>query len=276
MARSIATIQAAIAADRATRPELAGLTSPSATAIYRLIEYLVAVSQWVQETLWDRFKADVDATIARAPAGTAAWYADQALLFQLNDPLVILPTGKPGYAAGTTGERVVTRATAKENGSTGRLFIKVAKAGPRPGTLAPLDQLTELVQLRGYFDRIKFAGTRLEVRSRQADRLRVAAKVYYDPLLPRATVQAAVVAAIENYLAKLEFDGLVYVAKLQDAIQAVPGVRDVQMLTVTAVTGASTAVPVVRVYETEAGYIVPDPTPGNTLADTLTFLPHGQ
>ena len=274
MARSIPTIQAEMAAARAARAELAGLSSPSATSIYRLFEFVVAGSIWAFEMILDRFRAEVATIISNAPAGTPMWYAARALEFQLDDELVILPSGKPGYGDGGTGARIVTRATAKE-ASTGKLFIKVAKDGPAPGTLAPLDELTELVQVRGYFDRLRFAGVRLEVRSREADRLRVTGTIYYDPLLPVAMMRANVISAITRYLGALEFDGLVYVTRLTDAIQAVAGVRDVAPLTVEArVGGFLKSIP--RAYETEAGYIVPEEMVNYTLLDTLTFAPDGQ
>lgn len=275
MARSISAIQAAIAADRATRPELAGLTSGSATAVYRLLEYVVAVAQWAHETLWDKFRAEVDATIARAPAGTAPWYADRALEFQLDDLLVVLPTtGKPGYAAGSTGAKIVTRASAIENPQTRELFLKVAKADGAGG-LAALDPATELVQVRGYFDRIRFVGTALRVVSRDADRLRIHASVYYDPLRNLAALKTAVATAVAAYLAALEFDGRVYVAKLEDALQAVTGVKDVQIASVL-VNASGTDTLVNRVYETAAGYVVLETAAGYTLADTLIFTPHVQ
>lgn len=273
MARSISDIQAAIAADRAARAELAGLTSPSATAIYRLIEYVVAVALWAHETLWDRHRADVDALIAAAPAGVPTWYAARALEFQLGDTLSILPSGRAGYAAGTTGAKIVIRATAKENDQTGKLFIKVAKAGATAGTLAALSD-PELVQVKGYFARLRFAGTRLEVVSRDADRLQLTGSIYYDPLLDVPTFKAAVVLAIQTYLANLAFDGQVYVARLEDAIQAVPGVQDVQLVTVAARVGMAAPVAFPRVYETAAGYIVTEETAGLTLLDTLTFVPN--
>jgi len=275
MARSIPQIQAEMATNRAAQAELAGLSSPSATAIYRLFEFVVAASIWAFEMILDRFREEVDDTIARAPAGTPAWYADRALEFQLDDTLVVLPSGKPGYAEGSTGAQIVTRATAKENDTTGRLFIKVAKDGATPGALAALSP-AELVKVRGYIDLLRFAGTRLEVVSREADQLQVSGSLYYDPLLPVATVQANAVAAVRGYLAALDFDGQVYVSQLTDALQAVPGVRDVLLVSVAARVGAAAPVAFARVYETAAGYIVPEESTGLTLLDTLTFLPNGQ
>ena len=275
MARTIAQIQAAIAADRQARQELVGLTSPSATAIYKLIEYVAATAFWVHETLWDRFRAATEALIAAAPVANLPWYAARALEFQLGDQLIVLPTGRPGYAAGTTGAKIVTRATAKENDTNGivKVFLKVAKDGASAGTLAALNN-AELVQVQGYFSRIRPAGIRLEVVSREADRLQLTGAIYYDPLLDVPTFKAAVLAAVQRYLANLEFDGQVYVARLEDAIQAVPGVQDVQLTRVAARTGLAAPTEFARVYETAAGYIVPEETPGLTLTDTLTFVPN--
>lgn len=271
MARSIADIQAAIAADRAARPELAPLTSPSATAIYRLIEYVVAVASWVLETLFDRFRADVDTVVARAPAGTPEWYADKMLLFQEGDTLAVVDNVL-GYPAGAVGARVITRAAAKENKQTGKLLIKVAADGAAAGTLAPLTA-PQLTQARGYVDRFQFAGTKLEIVSREADRLQLTGQVYYDPLLNVPALQLAVRAAVRAYLANLDFAGEVYMSKLVDAIQAVAGVRDVLLSTAAARVGLAAPAPFTRTYETAAGYIVEEDTAGLTFLDTLQFVP---
>ena len=271
MARTIPEIQAAIAAARAVRPELAELTSPSATATYRLLEYVVAVAQWALETLWDRFQADVNDLVAKAPVGTPAWYADRARHFQQNDTLAVMDN-VIGYPAGSTGALVIARAAAKENKQSGKLLIKVAANGPTAGTLAALDAST-LTQVRGYFDRIQFAGTKIEVVSREADRLQLTGQVYYDPLLNVPSLQAAVRLALASYLAQLDFAGQVYVAKLEDAVQAVPGVRDVLLSQVAARVGQAAPTVFARLYETAAGYIVEEDLPSLTFLDTLQFVP---
>ncbi|AHJ98920.1 baseplate J/gp47 family protein [Hymenobacter swuensis] len=271
MARTIEEIFQAIQADAATRAELAGLSN-SSTGLSRLWAYVAATAGWTLETFWDRFRLDVDTLVARAPVGTPNWYADKALLWQAGDTLQVIDN-VVSYPATATGAKLVTRATAKENAQTGRLFIKVAKDGATAGTLAALSN-AELVQLRGYFDRIRFAGTRLEVVSREADRLQLMGEVYYDALLDVASVQTAVRTALLGYLGQLEFDGQVFVAKLQDAIQAVPGVRDVLLSRVAARVGQVAPVVFARVYETAAGYIVEEDLPGQSFTDTLTFLPY--
>jgi hypothetical protein len=274
MARTITEIFDSIQAARAAEPTLADLNSTSATAVHRLWAYLTATVHYVLETIFDRHRADVEAALARAKPGTAAWYAEQALGFQAGDTLVADDAGIH-YPAGSTGPRLITRAAAIENELTGKLFIKVAKDGPTAGTLASLSG-PELVQVRAYFDRKGFAGVRKEIVSREADRLKVVANVYYDALLEVPALTAAVQAAVQAYLGSFtaaNFNGLVYLAKLEDAIQAVPGVKDVQLVQVSARAGAAAPTLITRAYETQAGYIVTDELPGSTLADTLTFLP---
>jgi hypothetical protein len=268
MARTITQIQAAIAAKRATSPELVALNSPSSVAIFRLLEYVMAVAIWTLETLFDRFRKEVDDVIASAPGGTAEWYADKALLFQEGDTLAVV-NNVVAYPAGTTGAKVVTRASAKDN-KRGKLLIKVAKDGPTSGTLAALSS-AQLTQVRGYFDRIGYAGTQLEIVSRESDFLQLTGTVYYDPLLNVPDVQAAVRTAIRAYLANLDFAGQVVVSKLVDAIQGVVGVEDVELTTCAARVGAALPAVFTRIYETAAGYIVEETTAGLTFTDTLTF-----
>ncbi len=271
MARPLQEITAELDTTKASYPVLAGLSSPSATSIWGLLRFVVATCTQTMETLWDRFRADVDGVVARAPAGTPDWYAARALLFQQGDTLTIVDN-VIGYAAGNAGAKVIARAAAKENKQTGKLLIKVAAAGPTPGTLAALDSPT-LTQVKGYFDRLQFAGTKLEIVSRDADRLQLTGQVYYDPLLNLPAVQLAVRAALAGYLATLDFAGQVYVAKLEDAIQAVPGVRDVLLSTAAARVGQVAPAVFARLYETAAGYIVEEDLPGLTFLDTLQFVP---
>lgn len=276
MARTISEIKAGILLQIAATPVLSGLSTGSTTSLFSLVAAVVATVHNTLEKLFDSFAAYVEAMLLRAKPGTANWYAQQMLLFQQGDELVADDEGIH-YTAGSAGARVITRATAKENDQTGQLFIKVATDGTEPGTLAPLPAAV-LTQALGYIDRKRFAGTKLQLVSRVSDYLRVEGQVYYDPLLElegEAGLKAKVAAAVAGYLASLEFDGLVFLAKIYDAIQAVPGVKDVLLTSVSARSGQALPVAITRVYETQAGYIVTDPDPGAGPVDTLQFLPYG-
>ena len=272
MARTIPQIQAAIATSRAGQPALAGLTSPSATALYRLIEYVVAVVLWGHETLYDRFRAEVDDIVARAPVGTPAWFVSQALLFQQNDTLVVL-NNKLQYPPGSSGTRLVARAAAKEN-AAGQLTVKVAADGATPGTLRGLTE-AERIQVFGYLDNIRPVGVKIVLSSREADRVQLSGAVYFHPLADlERQVKPAVRAALAAALAAVEFAGLLYVAKVEDAIQAVPNVSDVALAAVQIRLGNAPLETVVRVWDSPAGYLVEEDAPGLGWLDTLQFIPN--
>ncbi|MBD2769691.1 hypothetical protein IC235_17515 [Hymenobacter sp. BT664] len=278
MARTIDEIETSILDEIAATPELAGpegLTSPSAVAIYRLLAYVMAVVLRVHETIFDRHMADVDAKLARAQPGTAQWYAIQVKKFQQGDQLVVDDDGIH-YPAGSTGLKLVTQATAKENYTTNQLFLKLATDdASAPGGLRALTG-PEMTQVRGYIAQIRFPGTRIVETTGDADRLKVLATVYFNPLVNLDALKAAVRAALRLYLASLDFDGLVYLSKIEDAIQSVAGVKDVLLGTVSARNGTGQAVAITRFYETVAGFIVEDDAAGDGFLDTITFVPNAQ
>jgi hypothetical protein len=277
MARSISTIQTSILDAIAADPNLKDrLTSPSRVSVFRLLAYVVAVVHAVLETNYDRHAADVDAALARGKYGTETWYAEEMLKFQQGDTLVADDEGIH-YAPGSTGAQLITRAAAKTNAQTNQLFIKIAKDGATPGSLAPLSG-AELTQARGYLDRKQLAGVNLVLVSREADRLRLEGTIYYDPLIDLDTAstgfKARTRAALLAYLAALPFTGLVNVAKVEDAIQGVAGYKDVELTRVSARAGQAAAVVFTREYETQAGYIVEDDAQGAGFLDTLVFAPY--
>jgi hypothetical protein len=272
MARTIAEITAEMDAQQAAQPELAALSSPSGTALFRLWKFVFAVAVRTLEQMFDRLIVQVTTLINQAPVSTPSWFVKKAYEFQFGD-IVREIDGVLQYAILDETRRIVSRASVREAGD--RLQVKVAKNGSSPGTLEPLNT-AEQAQLRGYIDRIKPAGVRTEITSRIADRLRLSAEVYYEGSIEISQVKTQVEAAINNYLATLSntrenFDGRVRVILLVDAIQQVPAVRDV---VITQASGRSGAVitPFSREYFTEAGYIIAEDAPGFTLADTLTYI----
>jgi hypothetical protein len=273
--RTLTAIDASIQAARLAAPELSALTAPSSTtSIYRLLERSVAAAIWVFEGMLTRFQADIAELVNGAPVGTLKWYVDRALEFQAYTDLTTLVAkdNRVQYSPIDLTKRLITRAAAAETGN--KVTLKVAK--DLAGTAGGLQRLTdaERQQVLAYFDRLRPAGIQLDVVSTEADRLRVAGSVYYNPLLSQADVQAGVQAAIAGYLAALPFNGLLLVSRLEDAIQAVPGVTDVSLTAVQARVGTTVKAPFARAYYAEAGYIVlEDSAPAVQLSKTLAYYP---
>lgn len=274
--RTLADIDASIQAARLASPELSALTtSPaSTTSIYRLLERSVAAAIWVFEGMLTRFQADIAELVNGAPVGTLKWYVDRALEFQVNTDLTTLVAkdNRVQYVPVDTTKRLITRAAATETGN--KVILKVAKALNAAGGLQPLSK-SERQQVQAYFDRLRPAGIQMEVASTAADRLRVDGSVYYNPLLKEQDVRNGVEAAIAGYLAALPFNGLLLVSRLEDAIQAVPGVTDVALTNVQA-RAAKLKDPFTRAYYAEAGYIVPEDdtnSPNNLLTNSIKYYP---
>lgn len=249
------------AQDNATQL-LSQLSSNSRVAIWRLWAYMTAVAIFALEGLFDLFTAEVTTIANNGIPGTAAWFVDRAKKWQYGHDLVVVDF-VPQYVTPSPTDQIITQAAAQESG--GVLFLKVAKQNNTTQQLEGLSN-DELEAFKVYVSKIKFAGTRLSVSSFNADKLLLNTHIYYNGLLDRATVEAAALQSIENYLASLPFDGKVNVQALTDAIQATEGVQDIKWANITAQSSVSTTTVFDlstgishRAYTTAAGYIEYDP-----------------
>ena len=280
MARTATEIQNEIILAVQADPTLSGLTSPSSVAIWRLWAFVVASSMEVQEQLWDVFKADLEQIAREAVPGTADWLQNRVLEFQYdatNPQVISVVNGKATYPTIDASLRIITRAAIKEQ-SNGRTLVKVAK-DDGAGGLIPLTTIEENA-LISYLDAIGFVGIPIDTSTQFPDRLRFQGEIFYNGQYVETTVKTNVIAAINAYLKSIsldEFDGKVVREQIIDAIQAVAGVTGVDTLNVSLI-GRPSSVPltgsvvtITREYETAAGYIIEEDTPGNTFTDTITM-----
>lgn len=280
MARSIQTIVALLDAEQAAQTGLNGLNSPSTTAIFKLWKYIVANQMFLQETLWDIYKAALELTISKAAVGTSAWLQDKVLKFQYDATTPqVLSVGSDfsvNYTTVDTTKQIITRAAVNRTAQR-TVLVKVAKSDPPVALSGP-----ELSSLNGYLDDICFAGVNYVATSLVSDKLYLKANVYYDGQYS-STISDAVISAVNVYLAALPFDGKIKLSAIVDSIQTVAGVNDVVLEDVAVradatafasktymVQGNTTLIPL---YQLAAGYIVEETTASNTFTDTLTFTP---
>lgn len=280
MARSIATIVALLDAEQAAQTGLSGLNSPSTTAIFKLWKYIVATQMFLQETLWDIYKAALELTISKAAVGTSAWLQDKVLKFQYDATTPqVLSVGSDfsvNYITVDTTKQIITRAAVNRTAQR-TVLVKVAKSDPPVALSGP-----ELSSLNGYLDDICFAGVNYVATSSVSDKLYLKANVYYDGQYSN-TISDSVISAVNVYLAALPFDGKIKLSAIVDSIQTVTGVNDVVLEDVAVradatafasktymVQGNTTLIPL---YQLAAGYIIAETTASNTFTDTLTFTP---
>jgi hypothetical protein len=279
MARSINEIQATIIANVQAQPELAAASSTSKRAIWRLWTYVVAVAINFLEQLMDIFQTEVEATVALSAPQTAQWVQDRVLRFQYdatNPQIVQLINLVPEYPVVDPALRIVTRCSVKSNLSN-QVSIKVAKDEP-PIPLV----ISEVSALQSYIDIIGVAGVDYLVTSTASDKFYIDADIFYNGQYS-AVIQSNVISTIEAFFAAIPFDGTVKLLDLEIAIRNTLGVSDVVFNNVRARRDSdalATATYLVqnnelisRLWPTISGYVVGETTVGNTLADTLTFIP---
>ncbi len=250
MASTLQEIKTQIVAAKNANVTLAGLNSPSLTAIWLLWIDIIAETLLVQQQLQDAFVAEVEAKIALATWGTTVWFVGIAKKFQYGDAVEQLPDNQP-YSIIDVGKQIVTLASMTESGNI--LNMKVAKGTPAsPTALSP----AEIVAFTIYINKMKGAGTLVNVISLPADQLRLTATIEYDGQYLLSDIQTRVQTAVENFLFAIPFDGKFYKNKLIDAIDDEVGVVNFNQDTaiMRAIQGATDTL-LNSAYQTIAGYL---------------------
>jgi hypothetical protein len=249
MSRTLNEIYNALVADKEAREELDGINSTSQTAIYKGMMWIAAFCSWTLESLWDVRKTELENAARTVIAGTGDWWRARVLEWQYGDELEMID-GVYKYATIDLENRLVARCAIVE--AENEVLVKVAKLVD--GSLVALEA-GELSDLQSYINLIKFAGTRVRAVSYAADNLGFIIDIHFSAISGFAAVKAGCIAAVENYLANLTFNGKVYESKLIDAMQAVVGVEDVFKQSISAKYGAGDYTAFSRLYAPTAGFI---------------------
>lgn len=257
-------------------PDAEGYINPDAsnslTAIWQGFKNVVARAIQTLELLWDIYIQELDKRAAEAIPGNERWYADRSLEFQYGDPLIVVD-GKLTYATIDESKRIVKYVAVPP--TNGIVVIKVAKDSA--GEFVKLDPTTELLAFRAYINELKFAGTKTQIVSTDADLVWLQMKVYYSGLLLLDDVKTAVEAAINGYLKGIYFNGKFNVNLLRDAIEKAAGVNaggvDIQSVQIKPSTGSFASVTLD--YTPVSGYYKIDPAHPINNSAQITYLPTG-
>ncbi|MCX6232609.1 MAG: hypothetical protein NTZ33_13820 [Bacteroidetes bacterium] len=227
MARSVIEIKNIIITAKNNEASLAVYVSPSATALFNLWAYIVALAIWTLEVIFDNHKTEINTKIENLIPGTLRWYHAMCLLFQYGDQLSWV-NGKFIYQVPDAGKMIVKRVAIRE--VAGQLRIKVCKEAA--GVPVALTN-QELISFKSYMSQVKFAGTNMNIISYNACSAKFTLNLVFDPLVLTAAGAnisdgiEVVKIALENYLKAIVYGGVINRTKLIDAIQNVPGVVDV-------------------------------------------------
>lgn len=205
------------------------LTSTSKVSIYRLFTFIIAVSIWVLEQLFEEHKKEIDYALLHQKRGSKNWYRTMAINFQYGFSLVV--DSDTYNNKGVTSEQIEASKIVKYSAVTeavdSRVIIKIA--GEKNEILQPIS-LQEKESFEAYIKEIKFAGVKTTVINYLPDRLYLDLKIVRDPLVLDAQGSSIleggkpVEQAILNFLKNLPFDGRLILAHLTDSLQEVHGV----------------------------------------------------
>ncbi len=199
----------------------------SNVSLESIIFYIVAFGMHTLERIFDTHKAEVNGIIENIMPHRPKWYRDKALNF-IKDKVLINETDKYDTADMNddeiTSAKIVKYAAALE--VNGFLLVKIATG--EPGSLQPIKP-EEQIQFEAYMNEIRDAGVRIEVVNQPGDYFDCKLNVYYDSIMLASDVRTAVKDAIKAYLQGLPFNGEYSNMALTDAVQAVEGVRIVEV-----------------------------------------------
>jgi hypothetical protein len=277
MARTVAQIKQSMLDAKNADPTLSALTSTSQTAKWNLYYFIVASCIAIFEQLQDIFKTELEAIASTAAPSTPQWTRNKVLKYQKGDVAQLnTTTFTVEYPTINTANQILTRC-AVITAPNRTVLIKVAKSNPP----VPVS-VGELAELQSYIETFNPAGIAFTLINENSDKMEVAATIYYNGQYS-AVISTNVVAALNNYMANLPFNGVISTQAVVDAMQAAEGVISVSLArilvrkhTVAYGTGVtlynlSTGVDSVQ-YQTIAGYVVQETTATHTFADTLSYI----
>ncbi|MCC8146458.1 MAG: hypothetical protein LIO93_08495 [Bacteroidales bacterium] len=242
MARTIETIHNQMIELKKKDAILDTLNSESATAIWRLWSYIVAVAIWTLEKLFDIHREEMEQLYSEHHAHTLEWYSTRAKGFMLGkapDELQPMPFSWKYDTTGMTEKeiedaKIITYASCtKAREANNRIVLELKVASGTGGTRKPLKPEKELEPFRNYMERnVQDAGVDLRCVSMEADRIKMKWTVYYDPQILDKNGNRldgeepnVVKNAIIAYLSHLPFNELYVPTYHVDYVQQIEGVK---------------------------------------------------
>lgn len=234
MARTLTEIYTVAKNYRNQYLELTEFQNSSKMSVIDAFTWVTSACIWTFENILDVFKVDLAKDLQNRINGNAAYYANALLKYQSGDELEMNEEGTAfSYPTIDETKRVITRVSYSEYQEEGfydkQLVLKIATG--EPGAYERVSD-EELLAIRAYFNQIAFAGTHAIVVSRKGDVLVPRVTVYYDGAISEEEVYKNIEDALNDFIANVNFDGVIYTQKIIDAIQRAEHVVDVHISTI--------------------------------------------
>ncbi len=229
MARTLSEIYAEAKSARNKHLELTEFKNDSKMSVLDAFTWVTSACVWSFENLLDVFKIDLAKDLTNRINGTPAYFANMLIKYQKGDELEVSEDGtRFGYATIDLNKRIVTKAAYSEGREDGfndnMMILKIASGVP--GAYTQIEH-SELIKIRAYLNKLLFAGQHATVVSRLGDVLIPRVTVYHDGAVSEDEVYTNIENALKEFIANLDFNGVVYAQKVLDCIQKAEHVTDV-------------------------------------------------
>ncbi len=240
---------------------LTTLNSTSQTSVWGLMKKMFALLIRLFEVRVETFKTDILRRIDEQEKGDLFYYVSKAKCYQHGDNFNIERFGVV-YPVIDLNKRLISQASANEvtDGVGSKILLKVAKTDSS-GKLQKL-AVSEISSFKNYMDAVRFAGVRVDIRSIDAEILKLNLKVQLNKSVCNANgtlilntsfkpVESAIIAFIQN----LPFDSQFRWRELETHLMTLEAVLDCS-ITSSSVAGVTFVMSTIS----EAGYYAFDTT----------------
>lgn len=229
MARTLSEIYAEAKDNRNKYLELTEFENTSKMSVIDAFTWVSSACIWTFENIMDVFKVDLAKDLQNRINGTPAYFANALLKYQSGDNLIMNDEGTIfSYPQVDPSKRIITRVAYYEESEEG-FHDKITRykiATGTPGAYSRIQE-SELISIRAFLNQILFAGQHVRVVSRIGDVLVPRVTVYHDGAITDDQLYKHIETALNNHIASLPFNGVVYAHNIIDAIKGVEHVIDV-------------------------------------------------
>ena len=223
--------------------------------------YNIAVQIHLTELSANSSIVDITDIFSDSIVATKQWYVDKALEFQYGDVVIIDPiTYQVGYATIDETKQVIGSCTIREFGGAVVLQLR----GKNTDLLTE-DELNSFVV---YMNKVKIAGTKINVENVLGDLISSYMTIIYDGTYNLSDIKTLIETNIEEYYNNIELTGKFISNALVDKLQQLDGIIDPQYNYGIAINTLGLEVEFTHEYETNAGWArINEP-----LVDTITYI----
>jgi len=211
--------------------EMPELTSDSKYAVYRLWAFVVASVIFLFKKDIEHDKKKLEEYTSQNKYGRVQWYVKLVYAFKLgyawrfNETTGDLDYLKyKDYPEGTD-LNPIKRVSVTEVSEDNSLVVKVATENSEGELVKIPDEM--LLQLKNYLEDGKVAGTRIALRSLNADLIIISANIYYDGIYSLEEVKENLKKALNDYRLGFDFSGKILKNDILRVMRDAEGVSDV-------------------------------------------------